>query len=46
MQYAIKKIAWLMERTMKISAAESLNVAGNIFVGPVSYDNSNKEIFG
>ncbi|XP_071829924.1 solute carrier family 28 member 3-like isoform X2 [Apostichopus japonicus] len=34
MQYAIKKIAWLMERTMKISAAESLNVAGNIFVGP------------
>lgn len=33
MQFVIKKIAWLMERTMKTSAAESLNAAGNIFVG-------------
>ncbi|XP_071829074.1 solute carrier family 28 member 3-like [Apostichopus japonicus] len=33
MQYVIKKIAWLMERTMQTSASESLNAAGNIFVG-------------
>ncbi|PIK39093.1 putative solute carrier family 28 member 3 isoform X3 [Apostichopus japonicus] len=35
MQYVIKKIAWLMERTMQTSASESLNAAGNIFVGQV-----------
>ncbi|KAJ8032077.1 Solute carrier family 28 member 3 [Holothuria leucospilota] len=34
MQFIIKKIAWLMERTMKTSATESLNAAGNIFLGP------------
>lgn len=33
MQFIIKKIAWLMERTMKTSASESLNAGGNIFVG-------------
>lgn len=33
MQIVIKKIAWLMQITMKTSAVESLNAAGNIFVG-------------
>ncbi|XP_068698446.1 solute carrier family 28 member 3-like [Montipora foliosa] len=33
MQVVIKKIAWLMQITMKTSAVESLNAAGNIFVG-------------
>ncbi|XP_033101662.1 solute carrier family 28 member 3-like isoform X2 [Anneissia japonica] len=33
MQVIIKKIAWLMQNTMKTSASESLNAAGNIFVG-------------
>ncbi len=35
MQCVIKKIAWLMQRTMQTSASESLNAAGNIFVGQV-----------
>lgn len=35
MQVVIKKIAWLMQITMKTSAVESLNAAGNIFVGQV-----------
>lgn len=33
MQLVVKKIAWLMQITMKTSAVESLNAAGNIFVG-------------
>ncbi|XP_071826551.1 solute carrier family 28 member 3-like [Apostichopus japonicus] len=33
MQVIIKKIAWLMQKTMQTSGPESLNAAGNIFVG-------------
>ncbi|XP_072045726.1 solute carrier family 28 member 3-like [Amphiura filiformis] len=33
MQAIVKKIAWLMQHTMQTSASESLNAAGNIFVG-------------
>eukprot|EP00057_Strongylocentrotus_purpuratus_P015602 XP_011670076.1 PREDICTED: solute carrier family 28 member 3 isoform X2 [Strongylocentrotus purpuratus] len=33
MQVVVKKIAWIMQRTMKTSASESLNAAGNIFIG-------------
>eukprot|EP00057_Strongylocentrotus_purpuratus_P007004 XP_011661478.1 PREDICTED: solute carrier family 28 member 3 [Strongylocentrotus purpuratus] len=33
MQTVIQKVAWLMQRTMRTSASESLNAAGNIFVG-------------
>lgn len=33
MQVVIKKIAWLMQITMKTSGVESLNAAGNIFIG-------------
>lgn len=33
MQVVISKIAWLMQQTMQTSASESLNAAGNIFVG-------------
>ncbi|XP_033101813.1 solute carrier family 28 member 3-like isoform X2 [Anneissia japonica] len=33
MQLFIEKIAWLMQFTMKTSAGESLNAAGNIFIG-------------
>ncbi|XP_032227058.2 solute carrier family 28 member 3 isoform X1 [Nematostella vectensis] len=33
MQVIIKKLAWLMQVTMGTSAVESLNAAGNIFVG-------------
>ncbi|XP_071941628.1 solute carrier family 28 member 3-like [Antedon mediterranea] len=33
MQVIISKVAWLMQNTMKTSASESLNAAGNIFVG-------------
>jgi pyrimidine nucleoside transport protein len=36
MQVIIKKIAWLMQVTMATSAVESLNAAGNIFVGQVN----------
>ena len=35
MQAVITKIAWLMQFTMGTSAAESLNTAGNIFIGQV-----------
>lgn len=35
MQLVIKKIAWLMQITMKTSGVESLNAAGNIFIGQV-----------
>ena len=34
-QYVIKKIAWVMQITMETTAAESLNAAGNIFLGQV-----------
>ena len=40
MQVVIKKIAWLMQITMKTSGVESLNAAGNIFIGQVLYFNS------
>ncbi|KAJ8026184.1 Solute carrier family 28 member 3 [Holothuria leucospilota] len=33
MQIVIRKIAWLMQNTMKTSASESLTAAGNIFIG-------------
>ena len=32
-QKVVKALAWLLSRTMKISGAESLSVAGNIFLG-------------
>ena len=35
MPVVIKKIAWIMHVTMKTSGSESLNAAGNIFVGQV-----------
>jgi len=37
MQYIIRRLAWLMQVTMATTAAESLNAAGNIFLGQVSY---------
>ena len=37
MQLIIKKIAWLMQITMKTSGVESLNAAGNIFIGQVHF---------
>jgi CNT family concentrative nucleoside transporter len=33
MQWIVRGIAWLMQRTMGTSGAETLSVAGNIFVG-------------
>ena len=33
MQIAVKGFAWVMQRTMRTSGAESLSAAGNIFVG-------------
>jgi concentrative nucleoside transporter, CNT family len=33
MQFVIKFFAWIMQRTMRISGAESLNVAASIFMG-------------
>ncbi|ELU00517.1 hypothetical protein CAPTEDRAFT_181428 [Capitella teleta] len=33
MQVVILKIAWVMQRTMGTTAAESVNAAGNIFIG-------------
>src|SRR5690606_26635848 len=33
MQAAVKGIAWVMQRTMRTSGAETLAAAGNIFVG-------------
>ncbi len=33
MQWVVRGIAWVMQRTMKTSGAETLSVAGNIFVG-------------
>jgi concentrative nucleoside transporter, CNT family len=33
MQAVVKGLAWVMMRTMKISGAESLSTAGNIFLG-------------
>jgi CNT family concentrative nucleoside transporter len=34
MQRVVQGIAWVMQRTMRTSGAETLSVAGNIFVGP------------
>jgi CNT family concentrative nucleoside transporter len=33
MQWVVRSIAWIMQRTMRTSGAETLSVAGNIFVG-------------
>jgi len=33
MQKAVKGVAWVMQRTMRTSGAETLSAAGNIFVG-------------
>ena len=33
MQMAVKGFAWIMQRTMRTSGAETLSTAGNIFVG-------------
>jgi concentrative nucleoside transporter, CNT family len=33
MQLAVKGVAWVMQRTMKTSGAETLSAAGNIFLG-------------
>jgi concentrative nucleoside transporter, CNT family len=33
MQRVVRAFAWVMQRTMRTSGAESLNAAGNIFVG-------------
>ena len=33
MQVVVKAMAWVMQRTMKTSGAETLSAAGNIFVG-------------
>ena len=38
MQVIISKIAWLMQVSMATSAAESLNAAGNIFIGQVNLE--------
>ncbi len=34
MERIVKGIAWVMHRTMRTSGAETLSVAGNIFIGP------------
>ena len=33
MQWAVRGLAWVMQRTMRTSGAETLSAAGNIFVG-------------
>ena len=33
MQFVVKGAAWVMQRTMRTSGAETLSAAGNIFVG-------------
>lgn len=33
LQFIIKKMAWVMKKTMRISGAESLSMAANIFIG-------------
>ena len=33
LQYIVKSIAWVMSKTMRLSGAESLSAAGNIFMG-------------
>ena len=33
MQLAVRGVAWIMQRTMRTSGAETLSAAGNIFVG-------------
>ena len=38
MQALILKISWLMQKTLGTSAGESVNAAGNIFVGMVIVD--------
>ena len=38
MQIVINKVAWLLSVTMGTSIPESVNAAGNIFLGQVSLD--------
>ena len=33
LQYVVKSIAWVMSKTMRLSGADSLSAAGNIFLG-------------
>lgn len=33
LQYVVRAIAWVMSRSMRLSGAEALSVAGNIFLG-------------
>ena len=35
MQWIVKKIGWLLQISMGTTAAESMNAAGNIFLGQV-----------
>lgn len=35
MQFVILKIAWVMQKTLGTTVAESVNAAGNIFIGQV-----------
>jgi hypothetical protein len=35
MQVVIRKVAWVMQTAMGTTAGESLNAAGNIFIGQV-----------
>lgn len=37
MQVIIHKVAWVMQVAMGTTAGESLNAAGNIFIGQVSH---------
>ena len=36
MQFVILKIAWVMQKTLGTTVAESVNAAGNIFIGQVN----------
>ena len=42
-QVVIRKIAFIMQYTMGTTAAESLNAAGNIFIGQVTYTDFESE---
>lgn len=44
MQTIIMKIAWVMQRTLGTTAAESCNAAGNIFIGQVGFLSAKKHL--
>jgi len=44
MQFIIRKMAWVMQFTMRTTAAESLNAAANIFLGMVRDVNGFKNV--